>query len=72
VETPLGRLIVWAATPESDPAAPGPGLFDRRGLGVASGERLALVEVQPAGGTRMPWDAFMRGRPSIVGASIVS
>jgi methionyl-tRNA formyltransferase len=72
VETPLGRLIVWDATAESEAAGTAPGTFDHRGLGVGSGERLALVEVQPAGGTRMPWDAFVRGRPSIVGASIVS
>jgi methionyl-tRNA formyltransferase len=71
VDTPVGRLIVWAASPERDPGAPAAGVFDARGLGVASGERLALSEVQPAGGTRMAWDAFLRGRPAIVGASIV-
>ena len=71
VETPVGRLIVWAAAPERDPGAPAAGVFDARGLGVGSGERLALSEVQPAGGTRMTWEAFLRGRPSIVGASII-
>jgi methionyl-tRNA formyltransferase len=71
VDTPVGRLIVWAAAPEVDPVAPARGRFDARGLGVGDGERLRLDEVQPAGGTRMSWEAFVRGRPSIVGASIV-
>jgi methionyl-tRNA formyltransferase len=71
VETPVGRLIVWAATPERAPDAPAVGVFDAGGLGVGSGERLRLTEVQPAGGARMSWEAFLRGRPSIAGASIV-
>ena len=71
VDTPVGRLIVWAAAPEVDPTAPARGRFDARGLGVADGERLGLGEVQPAGGRRMSWAEFVRGRPSIVGASIV-
>jgi methionyl-tRNA formyltransferase len=71
VETPVGRLIVWAAAPEADADAPPAGVFDARGLGVGTGERLLLAEVQPAGGKRMPWDAFVRGRPAIVGSSIV-
>jgi hypothetical protein len=32
---------------------------------------LTLGEVQPAGGRRMPWDAFLRGHPSIIGTTIV-
>ena len=69
VETDLGRLIVWRAeyangsTPE--------GTFDETGLGAGDGSRLRLREVQPAGGNRMSWDAFVRGRPAIVGSSIV-
>ncbi len=46
------------------------GTFDERGLTVAGGERLALREVQPAGGKRMAWDAFRRGRPAIVGSMV--
>ena len=71
VETPSGRLVVWAARPEIDPGAPPPGTFDEHGLGVGAGERLRLDEVQPAGGRRMTWTDFRRGRPDIVGSSIV-
>ena len=71
VETPVGRLVVWAARPETGPDAPPTGTFDERGLGVGAGERLRLEDVQPAGGRRMPWTDFLRGRPDIVGSSIV-
>ncbi len=66
VDTAVGRIVVWAATPEaSDEIANG--VFDERGLGVGHGERLRLIEVQPAGGERMAWQAFLRGHPGIVG-----
>jgi methionyl-tRNA formyltransferase len=70
VDTVGGRLVVWTATVDGDGDGPGPGRFDDRGLGTADG-RLALLEVQPAGGKRMPWEAFVRGRPSIVGSSVI-
>ena len=70
VEMPAGRLLIWAATPERSADAPHRGTFDEVGLGVGDGERLALVEVQPSAGRRMPWAHFVRGRPSIVGSSI--
>lgn len=69
VDTPEGRLIVWVAEPAS--SGPLPGAFDAGGLGTAEGDRLRLIEVQPAGGKRMSWDAYVRGHPAIVGASIV-
>ena len=70
VDTPVGRLAIWAAgiDPTLDASGP-PGTFDGDGLIVADG-RLLLREVQPAGGKRMSWEAFVRGRPGIVGASI--
>lgn len=68
VDTPFGRLVVWSAAPER--GGPASGTFDVRGLGVAPGERLRLVEVQPAGGRRMSWDEFVRGRPAIVGSAV--
>ena len=71
VETTGGRLAIWGAAAEHDPAAPPAGTFDERGLGVGRGERLALTEVKPAGRDRMSWAAFLRGRPGIVGSSIV-
>ena len=72
VDTPEGRLVVWAAAPDASGDGPARGVFDDHGLGVGDGDRLRLLEVQPAGGRRMPWDAFVRGRPSIVGSSIVA
>jgi methionyl-tRNA formyltransferase len=69
VETDLGRLVIWRAEVTAD--GPPVGTFDEEGFGTGDGARLRLREVQPAGGTRMSWDAFLRGRPSIVGSSIV-
>ncbi len=71
VDTPHGRIVVWAAAPEAGPGSPPSGVFDAAGLGAGEGERLRLVEVQPAGGKRMSWDAFVRGRPGIIGNAVV-
>ena len=60
VDTPAGRLVVWAAAPDRPARAPPRGVFDDRGLGVGDGERLRLIEVQPAG---RPPDAVGRVRP---------
>ena len=71
VETDDGRLVVWraeAAVPDTAPAAPG--TFDASGLAVGAGTHLRLHEVQPAGGRRMPWTAYLRGHPAIVGARV--
>jgi methionyl-tRNA formyltransferase len=54
-----------------DAGAPGPGTFDAEGLWTGAG-RLRLLQVQPAGGRPMAWADFLRGRPSIIGSSIVS
>jgi methionyl-tRNA formyltransferase len=70
VDTPAGRIVVWSASAGAS-GGPPPGTFDERGLGVGDGERLWLIEVQPAGGTRMTWDAFLRGRPAIVGSHVI-
>ncbi len=69
IDTPVGRVIIWAARPSLD--GPPTGTFDFEGLGTSDGGRLQLIEVQPAGGRRMSWDAFVRRRPSIIGARIV-
>ena len=69
VDTSEGRLIVWVAQVAS--SGPPQGAFDAGGLGTAGGGGLRLIEVQPAGGKRMTWDAYVRGHPAIVGASIV-
>ncbi len=65
-----GRLIVHAASAEPG-ATTDPGVIDAFGLGASDG-RLRLVEVQPAGGKRMPWDAYVRGRPAIVGSRVLA
>ena len=69
VDTPLGRIVVWSASAGASGGPPA-GSFDERGLGVGDGERLWLIEVQPAGGKPMTWEAFLRGRPSIVGSAV--
>ncbi len=67
VDTAVGRLVVWSA--EVDRSGPGAGRIDAMGLATSDG-RLVLREVQPAGGKRMPWADFVRGRPSILGSSV--
>lgn len=69
VDTVVGRLTIWAASP-GDGDGPAAGTFDGDGLGVGNGDRLRLIEVQPAGGRRMPWEAFVRGRPAIIGSRV--
>lgn len=69
-DTVVGRLTIWAASPDGDEGAPPAMTFDMLGLGVGDGERLRLIEVQPAGGRQMPWPDFVRGRPAIVGSRV--
>jgi methionyl-tRNA formyltransferase len=65
LETPTGRIVVWAG--HVLPTEPGdrPGSFvpvDSEALALATVEgRLALDEVQPAGGRRMSGAAYRRG-----------
>jgi methionyl-tRNA formyltransferase len=53
-----------AAGPDGAGRLVGDGLVTRDG-------RLILHEVQPAGGKRMPWADYVRGRPAILGADVV-
>lgn len=69
-DTTVGRLVVWASSVGAE-SGWAPGVFGPRGLATADGE-LLLHEVQPAGGVRMPWDAFVRGRPGIVGSAALA
>jgi len=60
---------VWAA--DVGPAAEGPpGTIGTRGISTVDGE-LLLADVQPAGGRRMPWAAFLRGRKEILGRVVL-
>ena len=80
-ESPFGRIIVWAAQaipsagPEATPGgsadAPGTIAADGDGLAidVADG-RLRLLEVQLAGGRRLPAAELRRGRPGLVGSRV--
>jgi len=70
VDTAVGRIVVWTASAGTTRAEIG--AFDERGLGVGEGEHLGLIDVQPAGGKSMTWEAFLRGKPSIVGSRIVT
>lgn len=70
VDTPHGRIIVWSAGAGAS-GGPNAGSFDERGLGVGDSESLSLIEVQPAGGKRMTWEAFLRGHPSMVGSAVI-
>jgi methionyl-tRNA formyltransferase len=76
VETDEGRLVVWnaAAVPATDDLATSTadapvGTITPVGLVTADG-LLAFAEVQPAGARRMPWEAYLRGRPAIVGRRV--
>jgi methionyl-tRNA formyltransferase len=74
IDTLAGRLVVWRSEPvdvrlEGEDAAPG--RIGRFGLYAHDRTYLALREVQPEGGKRMGWEDFVRGRPAIVGSSIV-
>ena len=45
---------------------------DLAGLALATADgRLVLDEVQPAGGRPMSGEAYLRGRPSILGRTVV-
>ena len=64
------RLVVLAATvtASDDDDEPGRFVLDERGLAIATRTgRLLLDEVQPAGGRPMTGEAFVRGRPAVLG-----
>jgi methionyl-tRNA formyltransferase len=69
VETRNGRLTLWTASPAASEHLPS-GRFSSRGIATGDGT-LLLHEVQPAGGRRMPWVEYLRGRPGIVGSDVL-
>jgi methionyl-tRNA formyltransferase len=70
IATGTERIVVWRASAEPGTADPG-GVIVPAGLSTRDG-LLALHEVQSAGGRRMAWDAFLRGRPGIVGSTALA
>jgi methionyl-tRNA formyltransferase len=70
IDTAVGRIVVWEAGVRSSAGGP-PGTFDWYGLSTVEGD-LQLHAVQPAGGTRMSWVDFLRGRPGIVGSTALA
>jgi methionyl-tRNA formyltransferase len=73
VEIDGDRLVVLVASVAPSDADDEPGRFvpDHFGLALATrAGRLVLDEVQPAGGRPMSGDAFLRGRPTILGRSV--
>ncbi len=74
IDTAVGRIIVWAADDSGAPndgEDPTPGRIGALGMSAADGACLAFREVQPAGGQRMSWDAYVRGHPAVVGSQVV-
>lgn len=73
LDTDAGRLVVWLATPvaERGAAAPPGTIGPGPDLRVAASDGwLRLDEVQPAGGRRMPGEAWLRGRPAAAGSVV--
>jgi methionyl-tRNA formyltransferase len=70
LDTDHGRIVVWRAGAEAGSVGP-TGVIGLPGLSTADGV-LAFHEVQPAGGKRMSWDAFIRGHPGIVGRTALA
>ena len=70
LDTDHGRIVVWRASAEAGSVGP-TGVIGPPGLSTADGV-LAFHEVQPAGGKRMSWDAFIRGHPGIVGSTALA
>ena len=65
-----GRLTVWRAAVGPGEHTPS-GRLGPRGLATGDGT-LLLHEVQPAGGRRMSWAEYLRGRPGIVGSAALA
>lgn len=73
VEIDGDRLVVLGASVAPSDADDEPGRFvpDHLGLALATrAGRLVLDEVQPAGGRPMSGEAFLRGRPSVLGSTV--
>ena len=74
LETAGGRIGVLDATAVASVEEPdhAPGRLGPDGLDAADGSRLVLRTVQPAGGRPMSWAEFLRGRPAVVGSTVLA
>jgi methionyl-tRNA formyltransferase len=75
VETPDGRILVTRASTAAAQPADAPGRLVRHDGRVAMTTidgRLVLEGVQPAGGRPMTGDAFLRGRASVIGSTVLA
>ena len=68
LETADGRIAILAASvgPAVDAAL---GTLTADGLATRDGV-LRFDQVQPAGGKPMPWSAYLRGRPTVLGTTV--
>lgn len=64
-----GRLVVLAAEVGQVAAGVPAGTLTGDGLVTADGI-LTFREVRPAGGRSMPWSAYLRGHPSVIGTRV--
>ena len=73
LDTIAGRVSVWSARARTVPAVDDEeiGTLTRQGLRTSDGY-LELREVQPAGGRRMAYEAFVRGRPGLIGSRVIT
>lgn len=78
LETEAGRLTVWSAAAEDEDGSevmPGrsteTGVLEGPGLRLRTADGwLRLIDVQPAGGTRMTAEALVRGRRGLLGSHV--
>jgi methionyl-tRNA formyltransferase len=74
VESIAGRIGVLQATVETGAIAHDrvPGRLGPDGLFAAGGSCLVLRTVQPAGGRPMSWAELLRGRPGLLGSTVIA
>ncbi len=74
LESIAGRIAVLEAAARSGPVGPDdrPGRLGDDGVETANGSCLVLRTVQPAGGRPMSWAALLRGRPGLLGSTVIA
>lgn len=74
IESIAGRIGVLDARAERGAVAEDrvPGRLGPEGLFAADGSHLALSAVQPAGGRPMSWAELLRGRPGLLGSTVIA